>query len=729
METTSSISLKRRHDEVDDGSPFLDDDISSSDSGDSCDSVNPPTTATLTPTSILRHQKPVVSAGAKRVRFDAVTVFYFPRRQGFTSVPSQGGSSLGMARHHSSIRRYTLGEFAREQESSRRLTLRQHLRQEKLRARKMKLTRNGTVTCEQAELLTVDDVSDEDLDVDSVEVDDCFFLQPLPTKRRRALLRASGIARIDAREKTELRAIRLSREECGCDCRLYCDPRRCGCSQAGIKCQVDRMSFPCGCSRDGCGNAAGRIEFNPLRVRTHYLHTIMKLDLEKRRPLEPEDHYPDPDPVPSSAACPAVLQLEAAQTVVEVQHLLEHENEVAVMHLQSVEEQERRVREGGEPPHCLLPAVLEGEETLLQGPFPPGATVLCITDNQEEAPSHLLKDSLMYYQLSPVEGEPMEEGDVRKTAEEEEVKGIQQDEVREAPGPDELEETPVVTVETLEVEDTTETAEVVEETEKALEENGETPERVEETQGVRGETPERVEEAIEVREEMVEETREVRGETPEMVEEIREVRGETPEMVEETREVRGETPETVEETREVRGEMVEETQEVRGQTPEMVEETREIRGETPETVEETREVRGEMVEETQEVRGETPETVEETREVRGEMEEETQEVRGETPETVEETREVRGEMEEDTQEVRGETPETVGQTAKVGQETPEVMGETSAAVLGAEEELAVARSKSEVQLEEIAESVAQHCDDIISVAVPMSLQDQRPLEA
>lgn len=92
--------------------------------------------------------------------------------------------------------------------------------------------------CAQAELLTLDDVSDEDLDVDGVEVDDCFFLQPLPTKRRRALLRASGITRIDAREKAELRAIRLSREECGCDCRLYCDPRHCGCSQAGIKCQV-----------------------------------------------------------------------------------------------------------------------------------------------------------------------------------------------------------------------------------------------------------------------------------------------------------------------------------------------------------------------------------------------------------------------------------------------------------------------------------------------------------
>lgn len=272
MEAVSSLSLKRRFEEVDSGSPYStpkdsDDEISSSDSADSCDSLNPPSSPALTPTSILRRHKP--SPGRKRVRFDVVTVYYFPRRQGFTSVPSQGGSSLGMARHHCSIRRYTLGEFVREQETSHRHALRQHLRQEKLNARKIKLTRNGTVECAQADLLTLEDVSDDDLDVEGVEVDDCFFLQPLPTKRRRALLRASGIARIDAREKAELRTIRLSREECGCDCRFYCDPRHCGCSQAGIKCQVDRMSFPCGCSRDGCGNSAGRIEFNPLRVRTH----------------------------------------------------------------------------------------------------------------------------------------------------------------------------------------------------------------------------------------------------------------------------------------------------------------------------------------------------------------------------------------------------------------------------------------------------------------------------
>lgn len=101
-----------------------------------------------------------------------------------------------------------------------------------------KLTKNGTVESEEADGLTLEDVSDDDLDVENVEVDDYFFLQPLPTKRRRALLRASGVHRIDAEEKQELRAIRLSREECGCDCRLYCDPEACACSQAGIKCQV-----------------------------------------------------------------------------------------------------------------------------------------------------------------------------------------------------------------------------------------------------------------------------------------------------------------------------------------------------------------------------------------------------------------------------------------------------------------------------------------------------------
>ena len=43
------------------------------------------------------------------------------------------------------------------------------------------------------------------------------------------------------------------------------------------------MSFPCGCTKEGCSNTTGRLEFNPVRVRTHFLHTIMKLELERSR--------------------------------------------------------------------------------------------------------------------------------------------------------------------------------------------------------------------------------------------------------------------------------------------------------------------------------------------------------------------------------------------------------------------------------------------------------------
>lgn len=201
------------------------------------------------------------------------------------------------------------------------------------------------------------------------------------------------------------------------------------------------MSFPCGCSRDGCGNLAGRIEFNPLRVRTHYLHTIMKLDLEKRRMLihGAGSQYADSDSTASpSSTCPASPELSSltggdseaeeseVQPVVEVRDLLaerdilERENETAVLHLQSAEEQERREREevAGEAqqPLCLVPGALTGalvseesgavpgvEQILLQGPFPTGATVLCITDHQEEETR--LKDSapLLYYQLSPIQ--------------------------------------------------------------------------------------------------------------------------------------------------------------------------------------------------------------------------------------------------------------------------------------------------------------------------------------
>ncbi|XP_014811172.1 PREDICTED: cysteine/serine-rich nuclear protein 2, partial [Calidris pugnax] len=456
MEAVASGGLKRKCEDAEVGSAgsTSDDEVSNSDSADSCDSVNPASSTGFIPTSILKRQKQL---RRKNVRFDQVTVYYFARRQGFTSVPSQGGSSLGMAQRHNSVRRYTLCEFAQEQEVNHREILREHLKEEKLHAKKMKLTKNGTVESEEAEGLTLEDVSDDDIDVENVEVDDYFFLQPLPTKRRRALLRASGVHRIDAEEKQELRAIRLSREECGCDCRLYCDPEACACSQAGIKCQVDRMSFPCGCSRDGCGNMAGRIEFNPIRVRTHYLHTIMKLELENKRqgggrPPAPEE---DTATTVTTTTMTTTTNNAAGTTMTgstspwlspqpsETQDFQEFmaENETAVLHLQTAEELERLKAEedSGDglppprhqpppppPPHhpgvenlgvCILEDPLVVPQTLcptlatttpifIQTQLPPGSSLLCFAPGSEPVATSALGNQpflndgpLLYYQL------------------------------------------------------------------------------------------------------------------------------------------------------------------------------------------------------------------------------------------------------------------------------------------------------------------------------------------
>ncbi|KFM75108.1 Cysteine/serine-rich nuclear protein 3, partial [Stegodyphus mimosarum] len=203
----------------------------------------------------------------KNVCFTNVTVYYFPRTQGFTCVPSQGGSTLGMDQKHSQMKMFSLLEHAEEQKRVHRELINHQRR----------LAKYQSSTSDSDDSEDISDVSESELEADS-----CYFLQPVPIRQRRALLRASGVQKIDSLEKEECRDIRSSREFCGCECKIYCDPDTCTCSQAGIKCQVDRFSFPCGCSRDGCGNTAGRIEFNPLRVRTHFIHTLMRLELEKK---------------------------------------------------------------------------------------------------------------------------------------------------------------------------------------------------------------------------------------------------------------------------------------------------------------------------------------------------------------------------------------------------------------------------------------------------------------
>ncbi|KAM8856540.1 cysteine/serine-rich nuclear protein 3 isoform 1-T2 [Spinachia spinachia] len=339
--------LKRKFEEVEaSSSPCSslresDDEVSCSESGDSGDSVNPSASGPFTPDSILKREKRMRT---RRVHFEKVTVYYFSRRQGFTSVPSQGGSTLGMSNRHSWIRQYSLGEFAVEQERIHRDMLRDHLKEEKLNSIKVKLTKNGTVESEEANALTAEDISDDDIDLDNTEVDEYFFLQPLTTKKRRALLRSSGVKKIDVEEKHELRAIRMSREDCGCDCRVFCDPETCACSIAGIKCQVDRMSFPCGCTKEGCTNSTGRVEFNPIRVRTHFLHTIMKLELEKSREQQQQQQQQQQAP-PTNGYHGESNDLGGGNPLVQSQHRLEYALSDAVpqtasMHLQAADEME-----------------------------------------------------------------------------------------------------------------------------------------------------------------------------------------------------------------------------------------------------------------------------------------------------------------------------------------------------------------------------------------------------
>lgn len=238
----------------------------------------------FTPLSILK-RAPRKRRG--RVAFDGITVFYFPRCQGFTSVPSRGGCTLGMASRHSACRRFSLAEFTQEQARARQEKLRLRLKEEKLEALRWKLSETGVPKTEAGLPLTVDAIDDASVEEDLAvamaggRLEEMTFLQPFPARKRRALLRASGVRRIDREEKRELQALRQSREDCGCHCDRVCDPETCSCSLAGIKCQMDHTAFPCGCCREGCENPKGRVEFNQARVQTHFIHTLTRLQLEQ----------------------------------------------------------------------------------------------------------------------------------------------------------------------------------------------------------------------------------------------------------------------------------------------------------------------------------------------------------------------------------------------------------------------------------------------------------------
>jgi len=215
----------------------------------------------------------VVTPKRRRVEFQDVTVYNFKRRQGYVCVPSQGGNTLGMEDDHYGVEVFTIDEHASE-------------RRKESREAMLRGDSEGPSTSIMSEPTSHGDQEDEE--------DYTSILIPVDSKERRVVLRRAGVTEIDVKEKEECRELRTSRQACGCTCQLYCLPDSCGCAKEGIKCQVDRPGFPCSCTAEGCLNKTGRLEFNPVKVRTHFVRTIMRTRLEEARylPHTPNNYLP-----------------------------------------------------------------------------------------------------------------------------------------------------------------------------------------------------------------------------------------------------------------------------------------------------------------------------------------------------------------------------------------------------------------------------------------------------
>ncbi|XP_037932127.1 cysteine/serine-rich nuclear protein 2-like [Teleopsis dalmanni] len=178
---------------------------------------------------------------SRSINFHNIQIYSFQREQGNCAVPTSGGCTLGMSGTHSEVQTYSAAEIELEIVESEN-------------------------QCNGANGLPIR-INKKNKS-----------LRPLTPSRRRSILQTAGITKIDKTEEKECKDIRKSRSNCGCCCEDICLPETCSCNQAGIKCQVDRAMFPCGCSRDGCTNTFGRVEYNRARVHAYCMKTINRLE-------------------------------------------------------------------------------------------------------------------------------------------------------------------------------------------------------------------------------------------------------------------------------------------------------------------------------------------------------------------------------------------------------------------------------------------------------------------
>jgi hypothetical protein len=121
-------------------------------------------------TKSLLMRDPGLRRGKKSVNFTGVTVYYFPRSQGFTCVPSQGGSTLGMDTRHMHLRNFSLEGHAEEKKKlHKEIIIRQR------RFAKLYHKQHSTASTSESDDVSDDDISD--ISDSEVELDSCYFLQ------------------------------------------------------------------------------------------------------------------------------------------------------------------------------------------------------------------------------------------------------------------------------------------------------------------------------------------------------------------------------------------------------------------------------------------------------------------------------------------------------------------------------------------------------------------------
>merc|ERR1719470_1463 len=251
---------------------------------------------------------------AKRVNFtDSSEVFYFPRSQGWVSVPKEGGNTLGMGDIHfhaelvpmmdkenwdsSPNLGNLLTDSYSDNDPSRALRPRKSARLSLSSTAKPKKfldtedmskkspesetdSKEWKSTLKKPGVIKLTRVSESKSLPIIAENEDHSFIEKSPepvktrelgtrgldrisSRKRKIILKSSGVVHLDPKEAEELKIIRENRGRVGCDCKGPCDPALCACAGGGVQCHQESPGTPCQCREGECGNPAGRYKFDP----------------------------------------------------------------------------------------------------------------------------------------------------------------------------------------------------------------------------------------------------------------------------------------------------------------------------------------------------------------------------------------------------------------------------------------------------------------------------------